>query len=91
MIGAYLKAGMTALSAAGILTKVIVALGLAAALLAAYGAWHHRVYQSGVDDTLAKIAMADARTVERAKKARSALLDCEARNLEWDMSTGRCK
>ena len=91
MISMYLKAGLSALSAAGLLTKLITAGVLLASLLAAYGVWHHKVYQSGVNDTLAKIARADARTIERASKARSALKDCEARSMQWDMSTGRCK
>jgi hypothetical protein len=39
------EGGMSALGAAGLITKLIVAAGLAAALLAAYGVWHHKVYQ----------------------------------------------
>lgn len=91
MIGVYLKAGLSALSAAGLLTKLITAGVLIAGLLAAYGVWHHKVYQRGVNDTLAKIARADQKTVERAMKMRAPLVDCESRNLEWDMTTGRCK
>jgi hypothetical protein len=87
----YFEAALKALGAAGLLTKVLIALGAAASLAAVYAAWHHQIYQSGVNDTIAKIAKADARMIERATKARSALLDCEARKMEWDMSTGRCK
>jgi len=61
------------------------------ALVLGYAVWHHKVYQSGVDDTIAKIARADAKTVERASKARSVLKDCQARSLSWDQTTGRCK
>lgn len=91
MIGTYLKLGMTALGGAGLLTKVIIALGLAGSLLVAYGVWHHRVYQSGVNDTLAKIAKADARMVARALEMRRALSECNAAGHHWNQSTGRCQ
>lgn len=87
----YFKLAMTALGGAGLVTKLIVAGGLALSLLAAYGVWHHRVYQSGVDDTLAKIAKADAKLVNRALEMRRVLSDCTAAGRGWDQSTGRCK
>lgn len=92
MIGAYLKLGMTALGGAGLLTKLIIALGLAASLLGVYGVWHHRVYQSGVNDTLAKIARAEVKMVGRALKLRQDLTECESiPGREWKMEIGRCK
>lgn len=87
----YLKAAMTALGGAGLLTKVIIALGLAGVALTAYGVWHHRIYQSGVNDTLAKIAKADAEMVGRALEMRRVLSDCQAAGRVWDQSTGRCR
>lgn len=87
----YLKAGMAALGATGILTKILIGLGLAATLLAVYGEWHHKIYQSGVRDTIAGIARADEKLVGRAKKARSKVLECQAAGRAWDQSTGACK
>ncbi len=82
---------LKALGAAGLLTKLLVAAGLIAAMLAAYGVWHHKVYQSGVNDTIAKIARNDARLVARALEARGKLKDCQNQNKEWDQTTGACR
>jgi hypothetical protein len=87
---AYAKAALTALEAAGLLTKVLVALGLVGALLTAYGVWHHQVYESGVRDTIAGIAREDAKWIDRAVKARSKWKDCHDQNRGWDQTTGRC-
>lgn len=81
----------TLFGGAGLVTKLITIGVLAVSLLAAYGIWHHKVYQRGVNDTLAKIAKADAKTVARALQFRSVLKDCQARGLGWDQSTGACK
>lgn len=86
----YVKAALSALGAAGIVTKLIVAAGLLAALLAAYGVWHHEVYQSGVSDAVAGIARADSKLVDRALKARGKLKECQALGRPWDQSTGKC-
>lgn len=87
----YFKLAMTALSGAALLTKLIIALGLAVSLLAAYGAWHHKVYQSGVTDTVAAFAAADERLVQRALKLRGELQLCQAAGHAWDQSTGKCR
>ena len=87
----YLRMGLSALSTAGLLTKLLVAAGVVVALLTAYGVWHHKVYQSGVDDTIARIAANDARLVDRAFKARAKLKDCQAQGRAWDQSTGACR
>lgn len=87
----YLKAAMTALGTASLVTKLFVAAGLFAAVLTAYGVWHHRVYQNGVKDTIAGMARADAKLVDRALKARGKLKECQAQSREWDQSTGECK
>lgn len=87
----YVKAALAAFGSAGLLAKLITAGVLLTALLAAYGVWHHRVYQSGVNDTLARIAAADQRMVQRALKLRGELQLCQAGGKHWDQSTGRCQ
>lgn len=87
----YAKLALTALEAAGVLTKVLVALGLVASLLTAYGVWHHEVYQGGVSDTLARIARADERMVQRALQMRGKLLLCQEAGRSWNQSTGGCQ
>lgn len=87
---AYAKLALTALEATGLLTKILIGLGAFGLLVTAYGVWHHEVYRSGVNDTLAKIARADAKTIERATKLRSVLKECEALGKNWNQSTGRC-
>jgi redox-regulated HSP33 family molecular chaperone len=86
----YVKAVLTALSAAGLLTKLLVAAGLFAAMLTAYGVWHHKVYQSGVRDTLVAIARADAKVIARATEYRNAWKNCRALEKKWDQTTGGC-
>jgi fatty acid desaturase len=86
----YLRAAMAALSAAGLLTKLLVAAGLVVALLTAYGVWHHKVYQSGYVRAIADIAAEDKRAVDRAIAARSAWKDCRAAGRRWDQVEGRC-
>ena len=90
MIGLVFKAALGAFGAAGLLTKLIVVGSLAVTLLTAYGVWHHSIYQSGVNDTLAAIARADAKTIARAQVARSAWKNCRDLGKHWDQSTGRC-
>jgi hypothetical protein len=86
----YAKAGIAFLEASGLLMKLAIGASVVAAVIAFYGLWHHEVYESGVKDTIAAIARADAKTVDRARKARAVLKDCEAKGLTWDQSTGRC-
>jgi len=89
MIG-YAKLALTALEASGLLMKLAVAAGLVTAVLIAYGVWHHKVYQSGVDDTIAAIAREDARFINRALAARNRWKECHDQGRGWDQSTGRC-
>lgn len=90
MIIGTLKAGLTALEAAGMVWKIVIAGGLALGLLGIYGAWHHQIYQSGVNDTIAGIAREDSRWINRALQARNKWEECHAQKREWDQSTGRC-
>ncbi len=86
----YLRAAASALGAAGLLTKVLVGLGLVAALLTAYGVWHHKIYRSGYDRAIADIAAEDKKAVDRAIAARSVWKDCRAAGRRWDQVEGRC-
>lgn len=87
----YFKAALSALSAAGLLTKMLVVVGLVAALLTAYGVWHHKVYSNGYDAALAAVARADARAVGKATEYRNAFKECRAAGKGWDQTTGRCQ
>lgn len=87
----YLEAALKALSAAGLLTKLLLALGLVASLGIAYGVWHHKVYQQGVNDTIAAIAREDAKYIGRALDARNKWKECRDQNRGWDQTTGRCQ
>jgi hypothetical protein len=86
----YLRGALSALSAAGLLTKLLVAAGLVAALLAAYGVWHHKVYTKGWNAALAAIARQDSRAIADATKLRSAFKACREANRKWDQTTGAC-
>jgi hypothetical protein len=87
MIGLAFKA----FAATGLVTKLIAVGVLLASMGIGYGVWHHKVYQRGVDDTIAKIARADAKTIAKATEARGVLKSCQARGLGWDQTTGQCK
>jgi hypothetical protein len=83
----YLKLAMTALSGAGLLTKLIIALGLAGSLLTAYGVWHHKVYHKGVNAAIAREAEG---WINRAFQARGKHKECKDAGRGWDQTTGRC-
>ncbi|UGX98216.1 hypothetical protein G6321_00025065 [Bradyrhizobium barranii subsp. barranii] len=86
----YLKAGLAALQASGLLAKLIAAAVAALALLAAYGVWHHRVFQSGYDRALADIAAEDLRAIGKATELRDVWRDCRKRGGRWIQSEGKC-
>lgn len=89
MLG-YIKAGVVFLEGAGLLTKILIGLGIAATLVAAYAEWHHQIYKQGVNDTIAGIARADKAWIDKASAARSKWKDCNAQNRGWDQTTGKC-
>jgi hypothetical protein len=91
MITTYLKAGLALLSGAGIVSKLIAGGVIVAALLTAYGVWHHKVYKQGVDAAIAGIAREDERWINRAFEARGKLKECNATGRGWDQTTGRCQ
>ncbi len=63
----YLRAAASALGASGLLTKFLVGLGLVAALLAAYGVWHHKVYTSGYERAIEDVGGANPRNVTSSR------------------------
>ncbi len=82
---------LNAVGAAGLLTKLAVAAGLAAALLAGYGVWHHHVDQGGYQRALADIARADSGAVSRATSYRNNFKECRAAGKGWDQTSGECR
>lgn len=90
----YFKLAATALTGAGLVTKLLLGLGLAGGIVATYSIWHHQVYQSGHDDgrqaAINAIAAEDNATVERATRQRGVYLLCRDGGGRWDQSAGRC-
>lgn len=72
------------------MTKLLVAAGLVAALLTAYGVWHHTVYKKGYVAALADIARQDSKAIADATELRSAFKACRDANRKWDQVTGAC-
>ena len=70
MIGLFFQGALASFGAAGRVTKLITIAVLLASQATAYGVWHHRVFQSGVDYAIAGVARADAKIVGRATEAR---------------------
>jgi len=79
-----------ALSGASLTTKLISAGVVLAVVGIAYGVWHKTVWERGYARAIADIARQDEKAIKRASEARSAVLDCRARGLRWDQSTGQC-
>jgi hypothetical protein len=75
----------------GLLKSFAILAAALAALGITYVVWHHQVYQSGVNDTYAKIARDDAAAVGRASKMRDQYTTCADRGGAWDQTTGRCR
>lgn len=84
------KLGAEAFGAANLLSKLAVLGGILLALIAAYGVWHHQVYQSGYDAALADVAKADTKAVKRATEFRNQYRSCRDSGRQWDQSTGKC-
>jgi hypothetical protein len=91
MIGAAFKVGLAAFGGAGLVTKLIIVLGLVSTLLAAYGVWHYHVWSNGYEDAIAAIARGDAKAVANAQAKRSVWRDCRDSGLRWDQTTGKCE
>lgn len=91
MIGGIFKIGLAAFGGAGLMTKAIVIGAMALSLLTAYGVWHHKIYERGVEDTIAKIARADEAILKRARDARSSFASCRSAGRTWDQGTNQCQ
>jgi hypothetical protein len=87
MIGTF----FAAFKLAGWGTKLAV-IGVAVMSLGtAYGIWHYKVWSRGYDRALADVAKQDQKAIARATQYRSAVLNCRARGLRWDQTTGVCE
>lgn len=87
----YAKAMLTALEAAGLVTKLLIAAGLVGAVITAYAVWHHEIYQSGYDKAISDIAEEDSAAIGRAVDRRNAWKACRDRNGVWVQSTRTCQ
>lgn len=86
----YLKAGLAALQGSGLAVKAIALAVAALALLAAYGVWHHQVFQSGYRRALADIAAEDMSAIGAATDLRKTWRACRDRGGRWIQSEGKC-
>jgi hypothetical protein len=87
----YAKAALTALEAAGLLTKLLIAAGLVGAVITAYAVWHHEVYQSGYDRAISDIAEENAEAIGHAVERRKPWRECRDRRGTWIQSTRTCQ
>lgn len=87
----YAKAALTALEAAGLLTKLLIAAGLIGAVITAYAVWHHEIYQSGYDQAISDIAEENQAAIGHAIERRKPLEECRARGGVWIQSARACK
>lgn len=71
-------------------TRLAIIGGILLSLVVSGGVVYHHIWKNGFDAAIAKIAEADARTVERASAARAALKSCRDLGKRWDQSTGNC-
>ena len=71
--------------------RVVVTVGGIAAILAAYGLWHHKVFNSGWNAAIAAIAAQDRRAIDAARSARAHWRACVDGDGVWNASTGQCR
>ena len=67
---------------------VVIGGGIAAA---AYGLWHHKVFNSGWNAAIAAIAAQDRRAIDAARSARAHWRACVDSDGVWNASTGQCR
>lgn len=74
--------------------KIVAGLVAVVALIGAYWAWHHHVYnqglEAGYDNAVKEIAAQDGSAVDAANKLKSKRQDCTAGGGTWDQSSGLC-
>jgi hypothetical protein len=85
-----IKTFFAAFSLAGLATKLSVIAVAVLTLGPAYGIWHYKVWSRGYDRALADIAKQDQKAIARATQYRGAVLDCRARGMRWDQTSGQC-
>jgi hypothetical protein len=71
--------------------RIVVTVGGIAAILAAYGLWHHKVFNSGWNAAIAAIAAQDRRAIDAARSARAHWRACVDSDGVWNASTGQCR
>jgi hypothetical protein len=71
--------------------RIVVTVGGIAAVLAGYGLWHHRVFNSGWNAAIAAIAAQDRRAIDAARSARAHWRACVDSDGVWNASTGQCR
>jgi hypothetical protein len=71
--------------------RIVVTVGGIAAILAAYGLWHHKVFNSGWNAAIAAIAAQDRRAIDAARSARAHWRACVDGDGVWNASTGQCR
>ena len=71
--------------------RIVVVGGCIAAVLAGYGLWHHKVFNSGWNAAIAAIAAQDSRAIDAARTARAHCRACVDGDGVWNASTGQCR
>jgi hypothetical protein len=71
--------------------RIVVIAGCVAAVFAAYGLWHHKVFNSGWNAAIAAIAAQDRRAIDAARSARAHWRACVDGGGVWNASTGQCR
>jgi hypothetical protein len=69
---------------------IVIGSGIAV-ILAAYGLWHHKVFNSGWNAAIAAIAAQDRRAIDAARSARANWRACVDDDGVWNASTGQCR
>jgi hypothetical protein len=91
-----IKLGLTAFSAAGLVTKVIVVCGALVSVAATGGIIYHHIWSngeaSGYARAIKEIAEQDESALAAARAARNRVLGCRAIDgMRWDSTTGKCQ
>jgi hypothetical protein len=71
--------------------RITIIGGGIAAILAGYGLWHHKVFNSGWNAAIAAIAAQDRRAIDAARSARANWRACIDSDGVWNASTGQCR
>ena len=83
--------GIKALFAGVSWVKVGLIFAAVIAVVTAGGIIYHNIWERGYARAIADIAKQDQKAIARASTARSVVLDCRARGVRYDQSTGLCE